>query len=146
MGFILIFTKFTIDIFYRTSMFMSHHFFFRMTGKEASKVTVKALPINDFFWMLFSYVVIYIVFKSFCYIWTVTLCPCGEFVSFECATSFMLISWCATLLMEGYQNKTECATSFWANFRDVLYYLWRGTKLRHFYYINYEGIFSLLGT
>ena len=47
--------------------------------------------------------------------------------------------------MEGYQNKTECAASFWANFRDVLYYLWRGTKVRQFYYINYEGIFFSIG-
>ena len=44
--------------------------------------------------------------------------------------------------MEGYQNKTECAASFWANFRDVLYYLWRGTKVRHFYYIIMKGFFS----
>ena len=47
--------------------------------------------------------------------------------------------------MEGYQNKTECAAPFWANFRDVLYYLWRGTKVRQFYYINYEGIFFSIG-
>ena len=47
--------------------------------------------------------------------------------------------------MEGYQNKTECATSFWANFRDEPYYLWRGTKVRQFYYINYEGIFFSIG-
>ena len=47
--------------------------------------------------------------------------------------------------MEGYQNKTECAASFWANFRDVLHYLWRGTKVRQFYYINYEGSFFSIG-